>query len=321
MKQKANIIQFEAATAVIEYNITEAGLAELRKKCTGLKAFDKAGYKAITQALSEIRGLRTDIEKCRVEYKSDALEYGRRIDAEAKRVTALILEIENPLKTEKDNYDAEQARIKTEAERIEQERIYGIVDRIERIKNAPLKHQGKNIEQLSQVIEEYSSAVLNDNFAYGEFSEQALIAKEITKIRLQELLDFKIQQEAESLRLAEERLKFEEEKAVFEAQKAKEIQIQVQTPAEILQELEDTSPWQQGLKFQEERNKSENSLANKIANVVRAQNDIFPLGRPTYLELIGIIEKMVLSFPCDTQEDYKFLDNVKNMLKLIKEDK
>lgn len=208
-------VNFNAANAVVDYNVTNSAIAELQKKYTDLKASDKEGYKIVTQALSEVRTLRTGVEKKRKEYKADSLEYGRKIDSEAERVTNLLLSIETPLKTEKENYDNKQARIKAEQERLERERITGIIDRIDRIKNAPFKHQSKNAKELAAVITLYNDTIINELFNYGEFTEQANNAKTLTTERLNEMLAQKIEAEV----LAEERRKFEEEKAALAAQK------------------------------------------------------------------------------------------------------
>jgi colicin import membrane protein len=70
--------------------------------------------------LRTARGL---IEKTRVEKKADALSYGRKVDAEAKRLTCLIEDIERPLKLSKSLVDDEAERLKREAEEKEHARI------------------------------------------------------------------------------------------------------------------------------------------------------------------------------------------------------
>lgn len=345
MKTKTNLIQFEAATAKIEYNVTEEGLIQLRKECTGLKASDKESYKVVTQALSSVRNLRTGVEKLRVEYKADALEYGRRIDAEAKRVTALLVEIENPLKTEKDAWDNELARIKLEKEKLERERINSIIDRIERIKNAPLKHQGKNSNELSEIIGSFETNYINmDQFDYAEFAAQANGAKASTSTRLKEMRDLAQKQEIEAIRLAAERKQLEEEKAAWEAKKAAEaLAIDITQSRTAQQELADKS---NGINFAKSvdfnisnlsdktaKQLPSNSLAAAIAQVEEAKNqsniivttannfnkENFPIGKPTYNELVWIIEKMLPRIAARSQDEFIFYDNVRKVLKLIKE--
>lgn len=351
MKTKTNIIRFEAATATINYNITEAGLAELRKKFTGLKASDKDAYKSVTQALSELRDLRTGIEKHRVELKAESLEYGRRIDAEAKRVTGLLVEIENPLKTEKDAWDNELARIKLEKEKLERERMAAIIDRIERIKNAPLKHQGKNSNELSEIIGGFETNYINmDQFDYAEFTAQANGAKAITSVKLKEMRDLAQKQEIEAMRLTAERKQLEEEKAAWEAKKTKTLcKIDITQPR--IYEIDETKPLiidQQFLDQLQESTaiKASENLGKAIAQVEAARNPIssqdqalvdvtefaasltkklnreiptWAAGNPTYHELVWIIEQMLPRINAITQEEFEFYENVKKALKFIKE--
>jgi hypothetical protein len=69
-----------------------------------------------------VKNARVDIEKERKERKAKVLELGRQIDAEPKRLTALLAPIEAHLQAEEDRIDAERlaiknaAKIKAEAE-------------------------------------------------------------------------------------------------------------------------------------------------------------------------------------------------------------
>jgi len=58
---------------------------------------DKAGFEACDKARKHVKNLRCEVESRRKELKADALEYGRRVDSEAKRLTDLLTPIENHL--------------------------------------------------------------------------------------------------------------------------------------------------------------------------------------------------------------------------------
>ena len=58
---------------------------------------DKAGFEACDKARKHVKTLRCEVESRRKELKADALEYGRRVDSEAKRLTDLLTPIENHL--------------------------------------------------------------------------------------------------------------------------------------------------------------------------------------------------------------------------------
>lgn len=108
-----------AALTVIEYPTTEDKIAEARDKYAALKADTPAGYKKVVEAIAVLRGTRSAVEKRRVALKAEALDYGRRVDAAAKKLTALVVEIEEPLQAKKKAVDDEEARLKREAEKAE----------------------------------------------------------------------------------------------------------------------------------------------------------------------------------------------------------
>ena len=93
-----------------KYNVTDAALAEIKQRYNELKiqgADDKAGYDAVKAAISELRTIRTGIEKKRKELKDVALRYGRAVDSEAKRITGELTPIEERLTKEKERTDKE----------------------------------------------------------------------------------------------------------------------------------------------------------------------------------------------------------------------
>lgn len=108
----------QTIAAFVEHEITfpttEATLADMRKWAAGeaAKWNDGQGYDLIAAALTTVRTTRTAIEARRKELKAGALEYGRKIDATAKRLTGLIVDIEEPLRQLKQSED----------DRIEQEK-------------------------------------------------------------------------------------------------------------------------------------------------------------------------------------------------------
>lgn len=108
----------------VVYPVTEGEIAEARARYAAI-AFDTSdGYEEGRKAIAHLRGVRTAIEKRRVELKADALDFGRRVDKAAKDLTALIEGVEAPLKERKAAVDdaAERARRAAEdAARVEAE--------------------------------------------------------------------------------------------------------------------------------------------------------------------------------------------------------
>lgn len=100
----------------VEFLVTADQIAATKAKYAALDATTPAGYEEVRLAIGEVRGTRVSIEKHRVDLKAEALDYGRRVDAEARRYTLLLEEIEAPLVAKKKAIDDEKARVKAEAE-------------------------------------------------------------------------------------------------------------------------------------------------------------------------------------------------------------
>jgi colicin import membrane protein len=108
--------QLEQVQGVLtEFSRVEAGLAALREKHgnTIYEVTTTAGMDAAKAARAEIREPRFAVEKVRKAAKAPLLELGRRIDAEAIRITDAILAIEEPID---DQIKAEEARKAAEKE-------------------------------------------------------------------------------------------------------------------------------------------------------------------------------------------------------------
>lgn len=85
------------------YNVNDAKIAQLQAdygKLTIAGPDDKETYKTAASALSDVRSTRTGVEARRKELKEPFLRAGQAIDAEAKRLTALIQPVENHLAAE-----------------------------------------------------------------------------------------------------------------------------------------------------------------------------------------------------------------------------
>ena len=113
------------STQIVEYSATEAALADLAQRYKGV-VFDVSVPEQLQTAKvarNDIRGYRTALEKKRVELKADVLERGRLIDGEAKRITAALYALEDPIE---DQIKAEERRKEGErlaAEKAEADRI------------------------------------------------------------------------------------------------------------------------------------------------------------------------------------------------------
>jgi len=110
------LIDTRLSNAPIVFHVSDAKIEELKRELQGLKIIDSADYAKVTKGIGVCRTLRSQVEKCRKDLKEDSLAYGRRVDAEAKRLTAMLEQIEEPLKAEKQRIDEEKERVKKAAE-------------------------------------------------------------------------------------------------------------------------------------------------------------------------------------------------------------
>jgi len=210
---------------VVEYGITDAALAELKLKYANTQLTNPKEYKDVVAGIGEVRGLRGKVERHRKALKIDALAWGRKVDAEAKRITAALVEIETPLKALKQADDDRVAAEKAEKERIAQERIDNLKAMIER--NFGMSRlEGlfyKTATEIHEVIADIESLAIDE--AYQDFQAEAaaergrvlLDAKAILWRRTKQDEKDKTRAE-EDARLAAEREKLEAEKVAATAE-------------------------------------------------------------------------------------------------------
>lgn len=201
-------------TAIAEYTETAAALAELRQRHEGV-VYDVTvpkQMKLAKEARAEIRGYRTGLEKRRVEIKAPALERCRLIDSEAKRITAELVALEEPLDVQ---IKAEESRSETERlEKLEAERlrVEGIARAIEEIRNAPGTLIGKPAVIVEGQLAKLRAQVLEPEF-FAERHREAEDALAATIARVEQQLQAQREQEAEQKRIAAERAELERVRA------------------------------------------------------------------------------------------------------------
>jgi len=104
------------ATQIVQYDITAEQIEAKRAEYAALTTDTPEGYEKVRKGIAHWRGARTSIEALRKELKRKPLELCRVIDAEAKKLVALIEPIESDLKAKKQAVDDERARIRREKE-------------------------------------------------------------------------------------------------------------------------------------------------------------------------------------------------------------
>ena len=201
---------------LVKYSATEAGLAALRKDLAG-KTYDLKTVKGNDEARGDrLRcvTLRTTLEKRRKAFKEPALEYGKLIDAEAKRITAEIVALETPIDDAIRADETRRAAEKAERERIEAERVAKHQAAIATIRNyvALANTPGMTAAKLTRGMVALQAMVFGEEFE--EFAGQAEAARDEALAALEVLHGTATLREAEAE--AAERQRVENERVAAE---------------------------------------------------------------------------------------------------------
>lgn len=214
--------EFVAGQAVVNYSRTEAALAELRQRHAGA-VFDMtttAGDKAARAARLELVTLRTALEKQRKAFKSPALEFGKKIDAEAARITAEIVALENPIDLQiKDAEEKKEAERAAKA-RAESDRINAHKANISAIRAYAefAAKPGMTSDRLATGITKLDDIPIGP--AYEEFEADANTAKSETLATMREFHAAAVQREADDAKREKERQELEQKRAEQAARQA-----------------------------------------------------------------------------------------------------
>lgn len=201
-------------TPIAEYSETAAAIADLRQRHEGV-VYDVTvpkQMKLAKEARAELRTLRTSLEKKRVEIKAPALERCRLIDSEAKRITAELVSLEEPIDVQ---IKAEEARAETvrleklEAERL---RVEAVQKKIQAIRDVPASLVGKPSVIIAGQLANLKATVL-DEAELGADYLTATDALAAAVARVQDLLAAQKDAEAEQAKIKAEREELERVRA------------------------------------------------------------------------------------------------------------
>lgn len=213
-----------AGNHLVEYGITDTKLAELRGKYGDLPQVDAAkpdNYKALVAGIRECRELRTSIEARRKELKADALEWGRKVDAEAKRITNALIDIEEPMKQAKENEDERKAAIRAEEENRERDRVARIRAHLnDLVQDALDATPDRGLDSLQAALEQARLWRPSPEL-FQEFLPEAQEAYVRWLGALEDAIDKARKAEEEAARLAEEQARLAEQRATQEAEEAR----------------------------------------------------------------------------------------------------
>lgn len=143
-------------TTIAEYSATDSALAELRQKYEAA-VFDTKTGKGMDQAKkarAELREQRVSLEKERVRIKAPALDRCRQIDSEAKRITAELSALEDPIDEQIKAEEQRKEREKEAREEAERQRVAEVNAKFDAIKALPLRAVDATAEAILAVIAE-----------------------------------------------------------------------------------------------------------------------------------------------------------------------
>lgn len=252
-------------TELKKYNITDAAIAKLSKENLSLAVNgvdDKEGYKIVKNARIGIKTKRVEIEKKRKDLKADSLKFGKAVDSEAKRITSLLMPIEEHLISQERIVDDEEERVKAEKIEKEKDRIRG---RIERLITIGAVFNGSvyvfetlstNLEELKVLtneefdgfIDKLAGVVQSRKDKNAELkaeqerkdAERKAESKRLEKVRIeQEKKEAEIREQQEKVRIEQEKVEAEKRKIGEDKKKEQEEKARLVENERILKEAKE----------------------------------------------------------------------------------
>lgn len=167
----------DALNAPIVFNINDAAIAEAKENFKDVDAYkDIVAAKAAKKVLT---GMRKSLDAGHKAAKAKALDYGKRCDAEKRRLLADIKEVEDPITEQLDE-------IRTRAAREEEERQQAITENIDRLRAYGDDRYDLDLDELNEQLRRLRAENLTED-TYQEHLETAeMVRKEVDlKLRLQ----------------------------------------------------------------------------------------------------------------------------------------
>lgn len=248
--------------ALADFDVVSAGILELRKTYGGV-VFDVAttpGMEAARAARATIREPRYRVESIRKEAKAPILALGKKLDADAARITAELLKIEQPIDQQIKSEEERKERERTAKIEAERKRVADIQARI-----GALRAFGSRVSDHPAVIggwmDELAATPTNAE-QFAEFVELAQAAKDETMAALQARLTAAVAHGLEVERLAAEREELNRLRAEQEARAKAE---QAERDAEAAKQAEALRIERE--RFAAERKAQEEAAAKEAARL------------------------------------------------------
>ena len=216
MSQEIELLDPEPATLTVEARAavalkssdTELHLIALAAKNAGIVAIiDKAGREQAHGAAMELKTTRVAIENTSKTARDDATKFSRAVIEEEKRLVAIIEPEETRLLALRNDWDAAQAAIKAEADRVERARIMAINERIVGLRSyVNLALECRTSERIQGLLDKLIATWLAYDYEedFAEFGDEAQDVYNQTHQRLTALIGQKKDEELERARVKAE---------------------------------------------------------------------------------------------------------------------
>lgn len=133
--EQTNKIEEKIEIALMEANITDAKISELKDKYLGLVVEgtdDNVGFQAVTTARKEVKSFRVSVEKFAKELRSPATAFQKAVIVKEKEIVGRISEIENYLVSQEEVFNPKE--VVFEKELTDEEKFNGYIMSLSKVK-------------------------------------------------------------------------------------------------------------------------------------------------------------------------------------------
>lgn len=286
------MITTEMQSKAVDYPVADEAIEQMRREYLQLEvrdAKDSDGYKAVRAARIAVKNKRVAIEKKRKELKADALEYGRMVDGEAKRLTSLLEPVESHLIEHEDFYKTENDRIKREAEEKRQARLKHVVSKFAAVGATITTYE---VDELTNEQLEAKYAEAEQAFAEKQAKEEAerKEREERERIEAEQRRSEEERLAAERAELERQRQEAEAERAKIEAEKRRIEEEEAERQRKIEAERREKEAAERAVREAEEKRQREEAEAKAKAEAEAAEKARLEALRPDHEKLLAVAD-------------------------------
>lgn len=258
----------QQSTKVKEYDPIEQGLDDLRERFKEVPdVTTKEGFKLVKTNLKEYRATKKNLEDTRKGAKAAALEYGRKVDSEAKRIGAALEDIFGPHKAAKEAEEQRLAEIEEAEAKAAAERVAAIQKRMEGMKQIFVESVGMTSEIITNRLTGLTDLDINES-SFGDFELEARQMRDALIGKMTTLIETTKASEEMAIKFeAHEREREIQEKV----QREKDIEEQKKRDEEAIKLKAENDAMRAELDAQKAKQEEEQRIINEREAEIRAQ--------------------------------------------------